>query len=169
MRDKIRTVDELEELREQSRQSGYRVATTNGSFDLLHIGHIYMLESARRLTDELIVLINSDDSIRRLKGPRRPIVPERERAEMLSALEYVSYVCIFDSDNPLDYIKRIKPDIHIKGATFEEKRVTEERNLIESWGGKHVTLPLVEGYSTTKLIERILKAHDSGDLNHTNK
>ena len=169
MRDKIRTIDELKKIRAQYKEEGYLVATTNGSFDLLHIGHMYMLESARRLTDELVVLINSDNSISRLKGPRRPIVPERERAEMLSALEYVSHICIFDDDNPLSYITELKPDIHIKGATFEERRVSEERKLVESWGGKHITLPLVEGYSTTNLIERILRAHDSGDLNHTNK
>jgi len=164
MRDKIRTLEQLKEIISKHRQEGKKIATTNGSFDLLHIGHIYMLESAKSLTDILIVLINSDTSIKNLKGPKRPIVPERERAEMLSSLECIDYVLIFDSDNPLAFIQELKPDIHIKGGTFEPDRIRAEKELIESWGGRHITLPIVEGYSTTNLITRIVKTYDSNLL-----
>ncbi len=161
MRNKIKTLDELKEITSIYRKEGKRIGTTNGSFDLLHIGHIYMLESARSLTDVLIALINSDASIKRLKGTRRPIVPEKERAEMLSALACVDYVMIFNEDNPLDYIKELKPDVHIKGGTFVPERIRAERELIESWGGRHITLPIIEGYSTTDLINRIVKTYDN--------
>ena len=160
MRDKIRTLDELKEITSKYKQESKKIGTTNGYFDLLHIGHIYMLESAKSLTDILIVLINSDDSTKKLKGSKRPIVPEKERAEMLSSLECVDYVTIFDGDNPLDYIRELKPDIHIKGGIFEQDRIKTERDLIESWGGRHITLPLVEGYSTTNLIDKINKANE---------
>lgn len=160
MRNKIRTLEQLKEITTDYRNKEKKVGTTNGSFDLLHIGHIYMLESAKTLVDSLIVLINSDASVKRLKGSMRPIVPEKERAEMLSALECIDYVMIFDGDNPLDYIRELKPNVHIKGGTFEPDRIKAEKELIESWGGKHITLPLVEGYSTTNLINRIIGTYD---------
>jgi D-beta-D-heptose 7-phosphate kinase/D-beta-D-heptose 1-phosphate adenosyltransferase len=159
--DKLRTLEQLKEIISKHKQEGKKIGTTNGSFDLLHIGHIYMLESAKALTDILVVLINSDASIKKLKGPKRPIVPERERAEMLSSLECIDYVMMFDGDNPLSYIQELKPDIHIKGGTFEQDRIKAERDLIESWGGRHITLPIVEGYSTTNLINRIVETYDN--------
>lgn len=159
IKDKLKTLEELKEIVKKHKREGKRIATTNGSFDILHVGHVYILESAKRLTDILIVLLNSDFSIKKLKGPRRPIVPERERAEMLSALECVDYVVIFDSDNPLEHLKELKPDMHIKGGTFVLERIKTEKELIESWGGKHITLPIVEGYSTTNIVESILESH----------
>jgi rfaE bifunctional protein nucleotidyltransferase chain/domain len=159
MTDKLVNIEELKKAILEYRSKGKKIATTNGSFDLLHIGHIYMLESAKRLTDILILLINSDKSIKKLKGDKRPIVSELERAAMLSALEAVDYVYIFDDDNPIDVIKEIKPDLHIKGGTFEPERVRTEKEIVESWGGRHITLPLVGGYSTTNLIDKILKSY----------
>lgn len=160
MRDKIKNISELKEIIEYCKREGKRIATTNGSFDILHIGHIYILESAKKLTDILIILLNSDSSIQRLKGPKRPIVSERERAEMLSALECIDYVIIFEEDSPLNLIKELKPDLHIKGGSFVLDKIKQEKDLVESWGGRHITLPLVEGYSTTSIIETILKNHE---------
>lgn len=160
MRNKIKTLEEMKEIVKRYKEQGKRIATTNGSFDLLHIGHMYILEGAKRFTDILIVFLNSDNSIKRAKGPKRPIVPEKERAEMLSCLECVDYVVIFEEDKPLMQIKEIKPDFHIKGGSFVFENIKEERELITSWGGKHIILPPVEGYSTTNLISNILKSYD---------
>jgi len=159
MRDKIKSLNELKEIIERHKQEGKKIATTNGSFDLLHIGHIYVLESAKKLTDIFIVLLNSDSSIKRAKGPSRPIVSEKERAEMLSALECIDYIVIFDEDKPLNLIKEIQPNLHIKGGTFIPEKIKEEKELVESWNGNHITLPIVEGYSTTNLINKILGNH----------
>ena len=105
------------------KKQGKKIATTNGSFDLLHLGHIDILQKAKSFADVLIVLINSDSSIKKLKGEKRPIISEQHRASMLSGLESVDYVTIFSKDNPLHLISEIKPDLHIKGGTFfPEKR-----------------------------------------------
>ena len=157
MGDKLKNLEELKEIVRKCRQENKKIATTNGSFDLLHIGHIYMLESAKRLTDVLIVLLNSDASVKKLKGEKRPVVPERERAEILSALGCVDFVLIFDEEIPLKAIAGLKPDMHIKGGTFVLERIKEEKALLESWGGRHITLPIVKGYSTTNIIETVLK------------
>jgi len=160
MRNKIFLIEDLIEKIKDLKAQGKRVATTNGSFDLLHVGHVYMLESAKRLTDILIILVNSDDSIRVLKGPQRPIVSQNERLEMLSSLECVDFVCVFDEDTPLEFIKKIKPHLHFKGGSFEPDRIREEKEIIESWGGSHIVLPLVEGKSTTNLVNKILESYN---------
>ena len=113
------------------RRAGKRIVTTNGSFDLLHIGHIRFLERASKLGDALIVLLNSDASIRKLKGPTRPILPQRIRAEMMAALRSVSYVTVFDNDNPLALLRRIKPDVHAKGGSWKPERIAAEKKLVE--------------------------------------
>jgi rfaE bifunctional protein nucleotidyltransferase chain/domain len=160
VRNKIKTLEEMKKIVEEHKKEGKKIATTSGSFDLLHIGHVYVLESAKALTDILIIFLNSDSSIRGLKGPNRPIVSEKERAQMLSSLECVDYIVLFEESSPLDLIHQIKPDIHIKGGSFIPEKIREERELVESWGGKHITLPLVEGYSTTTLIDSILRNYD---------
>ena len=132
-----------------------KVVFTNGCFDILHAGHIDLLGSARRLGDVLIVAINSDSSVARLKGPHRPIFPEPERAEILAALEMVDYVCAFDEDTPLEAILKIRPDVLVKGADWGLDGIVG-RAEVESWGGKVVALPLVDGQSTTGVIERVL-------------
>jgi D-beta-D-heptose 7-phosphate kinase/D-beta-D-heptose 1-phosphate adenosyltransferase len=159
MRNKIKTLKELKQIIKKHKDEGKKICTTSGCFDLLHIGHVYVLESARNLADVLIILLNSDSSVKRLKGKNRPIVPEKERAEMLSALECVDYVVVFEDDTPLKIIEEIKPDLHVKGGVFDLEKIKEERALIESFGGKLITLPMVEGYSTTKIIDNVLKAH----------
>ena len=134
--------------------SGKKVVFTNGCFDVLHPGHLDLLARARALGDVLVVAINSDDSVRRLKGPNRPVFPENERGEVLSALEMVDYVCTFDEDTPLEAIVAIRPDILVKGADWLDNIVGSKE--VEGWGGKVVVLPLVEGQSTTGIIERVL-------------
>jgi rfaE bifunctional protein nucleotidyltransferase chain/domain len=136
-------------------RSGKRVVFTNGCFDVLHPGHIDLLEQARRLGDVLVVAINGDESVRRLKGRKRPIFPESERAEVLAALESVDYVCAFEEDTPLQVILRIHPDVLVKGADWEVDGIVG-RSEVEGWGGRVVALPLVAGQSTTSVIGRVL-------------
>lgn len=156
---KIVTLNELIAINEDLKRKKLKIATTNGSFDILHLGHIDFLKKARSKADILIVLLNSDSSIKALKGKNRPILNEKQRSEMLAALEFVDYVCIFNEDNPLEILKELKPNFHIKGGSFDEERISEEKRLVESWGGSHITLPLLEGYSTTNLINKILDTY----------
>ena len=158
MRNKIKTLEELKSIIEKHKEQGKKIATTNGSFDLLHIGHMYILEGAKRFTDVLIVFLNSDISIRRLKGSRRPIVPEKERAEMLSCLECVDYVVVFNEDDPINLLSDIKPHIHVKGGDYKGKEDSiVEKGLVERDGGKIVLVEMVKGYSTSSLIRKIIR------------
>jgi D-beta-D-heptose 7-phosphate kinase/D-beta-D-heptose 1-phosphate adenosyltransferase len=127
---------------------------TNGCFDLLHPGHIRCLEGARSLGDLLVVAINSDASVHRLKGAGRPVVPEAERAEILAALEAVDYVVVFDEDTPQRIISRVLPDVLVKGGDWGADQIVG-RAEVEAAGGRVVTIPLEPGYSTTALLERI--------------
>jgi len=131
-----------------------RVVFTNGCFDILHSGHILLLRSARSLGDALVVAINSDASVARMKGPARPIIPEHDRAELLDGMEMVDFVCTFDDDTPLEAILCIRPDVLVKGADWTANIVGQGE--VENWGGKVVALPLVDGHSTTGIIERVL-------------
>jgi D-beta-D-heptose 7-phosphate kinase/D-beta-D-heptose 1-phosphate adenosyltransferase len=132
---------------------GERVVFTNGCFDLLHIGHITLLEHARRFGDRLIVAINSDDSVRGLKGPTRPIVGERERGRVLAALAAVDAVVVFGEPTPLEVIVATRPDVIVKGGDYNPDTVVGARE-VESWGGQVRIVPIVEGFSTTHLIEK---------------
>ncbi len=140
--------------RERLRREGRRVVFTNGCFDLLHPGHIRFLQQAKALGDVLIVAINSDASVRALKGPGRPIFPQRERAEMLAALEAVDYVTIFDDLTPRALIADLLPDVLVKGGDWRPEEIVG-REEVEAAGGRVLSLPYYEGYSTTRLIERI--------------
>ena len=151
----IRRKDLQREVKRRKR-AGETIVFTNGCFDLLHIGHIRYLHQARQLGSCLIVAVNSDESVRRLKGPGRPIIGQDERAEMLSALEYVDYVTIFDEDTPNTLLKLLKPDILVKGGTTE-KIVGAE--IVERYGGKVCKLDVVEGMSTTAIINRIVNGN----------
>ncbi|MSR65236.1 MAG: hypothetical protein EXS18_05580 [Verrucomicrobiae bacterium] len=144
----------LKEVRRLHRD-GKRIVTTNGSFDLLHIGHVRFLQQTSQLGDALIVLLNSDASIRKLKGPTRPILPQRIRAEMMAALRCVDHVTIFNEDTPLKLLRKIKPDVHSKGGSWQPDRIAVEKKLVESWGGRLRLFPMIGDLSTTKLIERI--------------
>ena len=137
-----------------ARNGGRRVVFTNGVFDLLHPGHIRYLQQARALGDLLIVGLNSDASVRRTKGPQRPINDEAERGELLEALECVDAVVVFDEDTPAEIIKTVQPDILVKGADWAEDAVVG-RETVESRGGTVVRVPLEQGFSTTEIIRRI--------------
>jgi D-beta-D-heptose 7-phosphate kinase/D-beta-D-heptose 1-phosphate adenosyltransferase len=133
---------------------GKRVVFTNGCFDILHSGHIDLLRRARALGDALVVAINSDLSVARVKGPNRPIIPQSERAELLDGMEMVDFVCAFEEDTPLEAILHIQPDVLVKGADWTANIVGQAE--VERWGGKVVALPLVDGCSTTGIIDRVL-------------
>ena len=137
---------------------GRRVVFTNGCFDLLHQGHARYLAAARRLGDALVVGINSDASVRRLKGEKRPLLPEDERAELIASLECVDLVVIFGEDDPAALIAAIKPKVLVKGADWPKAKVIG-REIVESLGGEVKNIPLVEGRSTTKVIEEILEKY----------
>jgi rfaE bifunctional protein nucleotidyltransferase chain/domain len=130
------------------------VVFTNGVFDILHPGHIRYLQDARKLGDALIIGINSDRSVGANKGPERPITPEAERAEVLSALEAVDAVAIFDEETPAEIIKRIEPDVLVKGADWGPDNIVG-RDTVESRGGRVVRMDLSPGYSTTELIRKV--------------
>jgi len=141
--------------RERLRREGKRVVFTNGCFDLLHPGHIRYLAQARALGDALIVAINSDRSVRDLKGQGRPILNEQERAEVLSGLEAVDFVVVFDDETPRELIADILPDVLVKGGDWAVNEIVG-RDEVEAAGGQVISLPYVEGQSTSKIIERIL-------------
>ncbi len=136
------------------RTAGRRIVFTNGVFDLLHPGHVRYLQEARALGDLLIVGLNADESVRRNKGPQRPINPQDERAELLAALQCVDGVVIFSEDTPADIIGLVQPDILVKGSDWAEDRIVG-RDTVEARGGRVVRIPVEQGYSTTSLIERI--------------
>lgn len=141
----------------ESRSAGRVVVFTNGVFDILHPGHVRYLQDARALGDLLIVGINSDRSVRTLgKAPDRPIHPEHERAEVLEALAAVDGVVIFDEETPYAIISALQPDILVKGADWGEHDIVG-RDIVEARGGRVVRMPLAQGYSTTKIIERVRK------------
>ena len=139
---------------EQLRTAGQKVVFTNGVFDLLHPGHVRYLQQARALGGALIVGVNADTSVRRNKGPGRPINSERERAEVVAALACVDAVVIFDEDTPADIIGAIRPDILVKGADWPADQIVG-RDAVEAAGGRVVLMQVEQGYSTTALIERI--------------
>jgi len=151
--DKVLTSLELNTRVALWKSNGERVVFTNGCFDLLHVGHITVLEQARRFGDRLIVAINSDSSVRLLKGPSRPIVGEQERARVLAALAAVDAVVVFDEPTPLELIVSARPDVIVKGGDYEVETVVGATE-VQSWGGQVKIVPIVQGHSTTRLIER---------------
>ncbi len=140
--------------RQQWRREGRKVVFTNGCYDILHPGHIRLLESARSLGDVLILALNTDASVQRLKGPTRPLIPENERAELAAALEAVDAVTFFDEDTPRELIAAVLPDILIKGADWAH--FIAGREEVEAAGGQVLALPLEPGYSTTGILEEVL-------------
>ena len=148
------TIDEAATFAERLRRDGKRIAFTNGVFDLLHPGHVRYLQHARTLGDALIVGVNSDRSVRANKGPSRPITPEAERAELLAALACVDAVAIFDEDTPADIIKRIQPDILVKGADWAADAIVG-RDTVEARGGKVVRVDIEPGWSTSAIIDKV--------------
>ena len=144
----------LDDFVRAARDGRRRIVFTNGVFDILHPGHLRYLQAARRHGDLLVVGLNSDASVRRNKGPARPINPEEERAEVLAALACVDAVSIFDDDTPADIIARVQPDILVKGADWPADQIVG-RDTVEARGGRVILEPVEQGYSTTGLIERV--------------
>src|SRR5689334_23316353 len=144
-----------------ARAAGRRIVFTNGVFDILHPGHLRYLQAARRHGDLLIVGLNSDASVRRNKGPARPINPQEERAEVLAALACVDAVSIFDEDTPADIIRRVQPDVLVKGADWPADQIVG-RDTVEARGGRVVLEPVEQGYSTTDLIAKAQAKTGSG-------
>ena len=153
---KIRSRESLASLLATARRQGRKVVFTNGCFDLLHVGHVRYLQRARQLGDLLVLGLNSDASIRRLKGPQRPLIGEEERAHILAALDCIDFVTIFDEDTPLELLELLRPDILVKGGDYIPERVVG-RELVESYGGRVELIPFVDGKSTTGIIEKILE------------
>ena len=150
--------DKLEELRKK----GKKIAFTNGCFDILHVGHVRYLREAKNTADVLVLALNSDSSVRSLKGKERPLVPEQERAEIIAALEFIDYVTIFNELTPMELINYLKPDILIKGGDWAEEDVVG-REEIKEWGGRVAIIPEVEGKSTTNIVEKIKKLYCSNN------
>ena len=148
----------LATLLEPRRALGQKVVFTNGCFDLLHVGHVKYLQAARKLGDLLVLGLNTDASIRRLKGPKRPLIGEEERAHILAALDCIDYVVLFDEDTPLELIRTLRPDILVKGADYTPEGVVG-KELVESWGGRVELIQFVDGKSTTNIIEKILQSY----------
>ena len=144
------------------KENGKVVVFTNGCFDILHVGHVRYLQDARAQGDKLVVAVNSDESVRKLKGPDRPILSENERVEILAALECVDYVTIFGEQLPIDVILAIKPNIQVKGGDYKEEDLPEAE-YVRSIGGKVVIVPFSttdsEGVSTTNVIDKIVKGY----------
>jgi rfaE bifunctional protein nucleotidyltransferase chain/domain len=138
----------------QHREAGRRIVFTNGVFDLLHPGHVRYLQDARGLGDVLIVGLNADASVRRNKGPARPINPEDERAEVLAALACVDAVVIFEEDTPAEIVRLVQPDVLVKGADWPADQIIG-RDTVEARGGRVVLVPVEPGHSTTAIVERV--------------
>ncbi len=152
---KIFQREDLKDKVQALKKAGKKIVFTNGCFDFLHIGHVRYLKAARAEGGVLVVGVNSDHSVRKIKGPRRPVVPENERAEVLTSLACVDFVTLFDEPDPLVTIRLLMPDVLVKGADWEEDAIVG-RDVVEAKGGRVVRIPLTEGASTSRIIEKIL-------------
>ncbi len=159
-RRKILTWEELGRTVSALKAEGKRVVFTNGCFDLLHIGHARYLRQARELGDYLVIGLNDDDSVRRLKGPSRPLIPAEERAEMLASLECVDAVALFPQNTPDALIRVVAPTLHVKGGDYRKEDLPEAA-IVEALGGEVRIIPLVAGKSTTEIVLRILERYQA--------
>ena len=157
---KLLTKDSLKRTVETLRKKNKEIVTTNGVFDIMHIGHIRYLQEAKKLGGILIVAINSDSSTKKIKGPKRPLNNENDRAEALAALECVDYVTVFNEENPIKILGIIKPNVHVKGGDYDIGQIIE-KDAVEKNNGKVVLISKVKGYSTTDFISRIIKSYNS--------
>jgi D-glycero-beta-D-manno-heptose 1-phosphate adenylyltransferase len=154
MKEKIFSLEQMLAERDRLRAAGKRLVFTNGVFDLLHVGHVRYLAQARALGEALVVAINSDRTVRELKGLERPVFDQNERAEILAALRDVDYVVVFDDISPRAVIKRLLPDVLVKGGDYQLDEI-HGREEVEAAGGKVISLPFVEGASTTSVLEKM--------------
>ena len=158
--DKILTSEQLHDALTERRRNGERIVSTNGCFDLLHVGHVRYLEVAHSFGDLLVVGINSDPSVRGLKGEKRPLIPQDERAELLAHLASVDYVTVFDEERPDALIQIVQPSVHVKGGDYDPATLPEAAT-VRQYGGRIEIVPLVEGRSTTNVIARIRELYCS--------
>lgn len=152
---KIKKIEELKDIIDIHKKQGKLIVFTNGCFEILHPGHIKLLEEAKNYGDILVVGINSDESVKRIKGEKKLIFDEKSRMKIISALECVDYVTLFNENTPENLIKIIKPHIHVKGGDYKEEDLPEAK-IVKEYGGKIIILPLLEGFSTTQIIQKIL-------------
>lgn len=147
---------------EALRKEGKKIAFTNGCFDIIHVGHVRYLREAKKTADVLVLALNSDSSVRAIKGAKRPLVSAEDRAEVIAALEFVDLITIFEELTPLELINYLKPDILIKGGDWPEEKIVG-REEIKKWGGRVVIIPEVTGKSTTNIVKKIKKMYCSKD------
>jgi len=159
VKQKIKARKGLLKIIKDLKAQGKRIVFTNGCFDLLHIGHVRYLEEAKTLGDVLVVGVNSDTSVRKLKGPKRPILPEEERAEILSGLGCVDYVTLFDEIDPLKLITSLHPDVLVKGGDWAKEQIVG-KEVVQRSGGEVFIIPFVKRASTSNLIQTILKRYE---------
>jgi D-beta-D-heptose 7-phosphate kinase/D-beta-D-heptose 1-phosphate adenosyltransferase len=151
---KLKSLEEIKAIVVGARNNRKRVVFTNGCFDLLHRGHVHILREARACGDVLVVGINSDKSVKQIKGPARPVLPESDRCELLGAMEMVDFVILFNEPDPYDLIAAIQPDVLVKGGDWNSEKIIGA-DLVEEGGGRVVVVPYIKGFSTTEIIERI--------------
>jgi rfaE bifunctional protein nucleotidyltransferase chain/domain len=161
--EKIKTLSDLYKIRQELREKNLKVVFTNGVFDLLHRGHVEYLERARALGDVLILGLNSDVSVKKVKGPLRPFIPEEDRAVVLAALSSVNYICLFDEEVPRKVIKQLLPDVLVKGGDYQLHEIVG-REEVEQNGGQVVTIPLTEGRSTSNLVKQIVEIYKKEEI-----
>lgn len=153
---KIRALGELKAIVAKAKTEGKKIVFTNGCFDLLHRGHVHLLREAKKLGDLLIVALNRDDSVKAIKGPDRPILPEADRAELIAAMEMVDYVILFSEADPRRLIEELEPDVLVKGGDWAKNAVVGA-DVVEGAGGTVAVIPYLGGYSTTEIVERMRK------------
>ena len=154
---KLKTFAAIRKIAVRLRKEGKKIVFTNGCFDILHYGHVKYLEKCKKLGDILIVGLNSDLSVRKIKGKKRPVTKERERASILSALEFIDYVTIFDDATPKQLIETVSPHVLAKGGDWKKKEIVGS-GYVKSLGGRVITIPFVKGYSTTRILSRVKNA-----------
>ncbi len=157
MNPKIKKLSELAKIAEKLKKQGKRIVTTNGSFDLMHVGHVYFLRKAKEQGDVLIVGLNSDSSIKKYKSRDRPIIPQEDRSEMMAAMEMVDYVFVFDETTPNRFLSILRPHVHANEASYGEDCV--EADVVRKNGGRLYLVPKIKGLSTTQIIKRIIKVY----------
>lgn len=155
---KLVTLDAFSKIIAENRSRNKKIVWTNGCFDILHVGHVEYLAGAKQLGDVLVVGLNSDPSVRQLKGADRPLFNQTERAKVLNAIEFVDYILIFEDPSPLNLLRYLQPDFYVKGGDYNIETIhQDERRCIENYGGEIVILPMIKGASTSKIIEKINK------------
>ena len=151
---KLKLLEDLKVIAAEARDDGKSVVFTNGCFDLLHRGHVHLLREAKACGDLLIAGLNSDQSVKQIKGPTRPVLPELDRSELLAAMEMVDYVVLFDEPDPYELVSAIRPDVLVKGGDWSNEKIIGA-GLVKEAGGRVAVIPYIKGFSTTEIIERI--------------